>query len=69
MARREKLYTKQYIMDQMTDNEVDLSMNELTTVPVKELVRMNLLPCNIAINFYCRPLYLEVTGWTYLEIS
>ena len=30
--------TKQFIIDQLTDNEVDLSMCDLTTVPVKELV-------------------------------
>ena len=38
---KEKLFSKQYIIDQLTENEVDLSMNELTTVPVKELVRID----------------------------
>lgn len=40
MSRKEKVevITKQYILDQLTDNEVDLSMNELSTIPVKELV-------------------------------
>lgn len=40
MSRRDKVkvITKQFITDQLTDNEVDLSMNELSTVPVKELV-------------------------------
>lgn len=40
MSRRDKVkvITKQFIIDQLTDNEVDLSMNELSTVPVKELV-------------------------------
>ena len=33
-----KVITKQFIIDQLTDNEVDLSMNELSDVPVKELV-------------------------------
>lgn len=40
MSRKAKAdITKQFIIDQLTDNEVDLSMNELTTVPVKELVK------------------------------
>ena len=40
MSRRDKVkvITKQFIVDQLTDNEVDLSMSELSTVPVKELV-------------------------------
>jgi hypothetical protein len=40
MSKRDKvkMITKQYLIDQLTDNEVDLSMNELSTVPVKELV-------------------------------
>lgn len=41
MSRRDKVkeITKQFIIDQLTDNEVDLSMSELSTVPVKELVK------------------------------
>lgn len=40
MSRKDKvkIITKQYILDQLADNEVDLSMNELNTVPIKELV-------------------------------
>ena len=36
--RKNKTITKQFILDQLSDNEVDLSMSDLTTVPVKELV-------------------------------
>lgn len=45
MSRKDKLkmITKQFIVDQMTENEIDLSMNELTTVPVKELVKFSQL--------------------------
>lgn len=43
MSRKDKvkIITKQYILDQLADNEVDLSMNELSTVPIKELVSCN----------------------------
>lgn len=38
IPKKNKHITKQFILDQLSDNEVDLSMSELTTVPVKELV-------------------------------
>lgn len=52
MSRRDKVkvITKQFIVDQLTDNEVDLSMNELSTVPVKELVKSHefmLIKCTV----------------------
>lgn len=42
--------TKQYILGQLDENEVDLSMNQLTTVPVRELVSINHEFC-----FLCNP--------------
>ncbi len=40
MSRKNKTITKQFIIDQLSDNEVDLSMCDLTTVPVRELVKL-----------------------------
>ncbi len=39
-----KKITKQYIINQLEENEVDLSMSQLDNVPVKELVRF--FKCN-----------------------
>lgn len=71
MSRREKVkvITKQFIVDQLTDNEVDLSMNELSTVPVKELVKISssysyyLMPLH-----FCSVLLQEEQDWTCLGI-
>ena len=41
MSKKEVKITKQFIIDQLDGNEADLSMNELDTVPVKELVGLS----------------------------
>ena len=69
MSRKAKAdITKQFIIDQLTDNEVDLSMNELTTVPVKELVNTTILMHYFDEQIF-RLLLLEGQDWTYLEIT
>ena len=40
MAEREAKITKEFILEHLDENEIDLSMNNLSRVPVKELVRV-----------------------------
>ena len=73
MSRRDKVkvITKQFILDQMTENEIDLSMNELTTVPVKELVNFTTvarLNHTLWIDIF-RLLFQEEQNWTCLGIT
>ena len=41
MAAGKEKISKQYILDRLEDDEVDLSTCELTSFPVKELVSLN----------------------------
>ena len=43
MAAGKEKISKEYILDNLEDNEVDLSACELTSFPVKELVRASTL--------------------------
>ncbi len=49
--------TKQFILDRLEENEVDLSMCGLTKVPVKELVRSCQAPSSV---LTCLPVSLSL---------
>jgi len=76
----ERRITKQDLLDHLDENELDLSMINLSKVPVKELVRvpacvpeMNLLEVKVSLfdahTRTCRHKSHEQLSWTYLVTS
>lgn len=58
MAEQRRI-TKQFLLEHLDDNEMDLSMTDLSKVPVKELVSIHAERVLYFIRVFCRFRYLE----------